>query len=80
MRDSIRKVINEELLTLPQVAKSLKISHAQIYRYVVDEEICDYERVGQSTVVIDKEDFAIVKERVDRLKALRIARKAKRNQ
>lgn len=66
MRDEIKKVVTEEIITIQDVATLLDANPVLIYRYVVTDGICEHLRIGRSHVVIDRADLELVRERVNR--------------
>lgn len=75
MRDSVKKVVTEDIITLSEVATLLEANPVLIYRYVVTDSLCEHLRIGRSHVVIDREDIDIIRERVNQSNNFKANRK-----
>ena len=75
MRDSVREVVTKQIITLQGVAEHFGEDPVLIYRYVVRDRVCEFERIGRSHVVIDREDMELVRKRLEQANTYKANRK-----
>lgn len=76
MRETVKKVVSEDIITLRQLADLLGIKEIIAYRYVVTDGVCEHLRIGRNHIVIDREDIDLVRERIARSNSFKESRKA----
>lgn len=77
MRDEVKKIVNQDIITLSELAAELGANPVLIYKYVVTDGVCEHLRIGKSHVVIDREDIELVRQRITRSNAFKQSRGAK---
>lgn len=77
MRDLVKQVITDYVVTLDAVAEMLNANPQLVYRWVTKDKVCEHLRIGRSHIVIDREDIPLIAARSEKSNNFKANRKAK---